>query len=76
MKLLFNSFSIIEGIDNNPDATFFSKKNFGSKVSLLDANTFSNTKKCYYILSFLDVLCHQDIQYYKKVLKTSKKNFK
>lgn len=73
MKLLFNSFNIVEGIDNNPEAVFFSKKNFDSKVSLLDANTLLNTKKCYDVLSFLDVLYHQDIQDYKQVLNASKK---
>ena len=69
MKILYNSFKNVEGIDYNPSAVFYSKKNFGGKVELKDANDLSKIENSYDVISFLDVLYHKDISDHREVLK-------
>ena len=68
-KLLYNSFKNTDGIDNNPEAVYYSEKNSDNNVQLHDANALSEIENHYDLVSFLDVLYHKDIVDYLSVLK-------
>jgi len=71
IKLLYNSFKNVHGIDNNSHAVAFSRENSECKVELYDANNLSEIDNYYDLISFLDVLYHKDVVDYVSVLKSS-----
>ena len=68
-KLLYNSFKSADGVDNNSEAVYYSRKNSDNKVELHDANALSKIETHYDLVSFLDVLYHKDIINYLSVLR-------
>jgi len=69
LNLLFRSFKIRDGIDNNPDAIYYAEKKSNGKVLQHDANAISEIESRYDLVSFLDVLYHKNIINYVKILK-------
>ena len=70
LRLLFNNFQTLTGIDIDEDALKFAKME-SSNITYIqgDANYLDNLQSTYDIIAFLDVLYHEDIKNVSHVIK-------